>query len=101
MIEVRCTIACIMRFDVKRLVIAFKCTVLREPLRSINDILFHVIAFPFARDTLFSEPTLVSGEFHDYDAILFLFGDVAIEWRLNVHDKTVRTKKRADGLSIH
>jgi len=49
-----------------------------EPLRSISDILFHVIAFPLARDTLFSEPTLMSGEFHDYDTILFLFGDIAI-----------------------
>jgi len=36
----------------------------------------------------------MSGEFHDYDAILFLFGDIAIEWRLNVHDETARMKKK-------
>jgi len=27
----------------------------------------------------FLEPTLASGEFHDYDTILFLFGNVTIE----------------------
>lgn len=48
----------------------------------------------------FSVPTLVSGEFHDYDAILFLFGDVAIEWRLNIHDETARTKKKSEWI-IH
>lgn len=75
--------------------------VVREPLWSINDILFRVIAFALARHALFSEPTLVSGEFRDYDAILFLFGDIVRVTIKNVHDETARTKKRADGLSIH